>query len=85
MRETLYTSLRQIHKDKTNLKDQIQRCNLFKELNEGFFKNKTALHFQQLSFLAKGLLQMSTLDTETFVFVNSSESKAEGFIEQLVW
>lgn len=73
--------------DKQKLKQQILNCSLYHSLNEGFFKQKSALHFCQLSYLTGGFVEKSTIssDNNFFAFINSPPKRSQGVIEFVAW
>jgi hypothetical protein len=61
LKQKTQAHLREAHQIKQLVKEAISKCTLFRELDEGFFKNHSALHFCQLAFLSGGFIEKSTL------------------------
>jgi hypothetical protein len=59
LRKALSENLREIRKDE-DAKVKVNKVSIYKELNEKYFANKSALHFCQLSYL-DNFIQKSTI------------------------
>ena len=85
LRKSLAENLKELRKLE-DAKSRVSKVSIYRDLNEGYFLNKSALHFCQLSYL-DAFIQKSNIqqDKMFYAFINAPKKKSGGVIEFTLW